>query len=496
MTRLHTVERAALAVALAASAAWPAPARAADPPRPLRLAPCQLAHPVRADRVAARCGTLEVPEDHARPGGRTLALRVAVVASQAPSKAPDPVFFLAGGPGQAATEVYPAVAPALARANRWRDVVLVDQRGTGGSAPLRCDRLADPGGAGRTEARDLEAVRACGASLAGRADLTRYGTEDAARDLDLVRAALGAEQVNLVGASYGTRLALVYARAFPGRVRTLVLDGVTPVELPVGGLFERDAQAALERDFERCRADAACARAFPDPMADLRAVLAALREAPRRLALRDPLTGAPRPELVDHALLRRLVFLLSYTPETVALLPVLLAQARAGDLAPLAALGLVAGDDLAASVGQPLQLAVLCAEDAPWFPPEDPAADAGRYLGSSVRTAFRRACAAFPHGTAPEGFRTPATLEAPALLLSGEADPVTPPAWAEVAARHLPRARLLTLPGQGHGVLGRGCMPRLVAAFLEAGSAEGLDDGCLARVAPPPFFVDMAGPSP
>jgi pimeloyl-ACP methyl ester carboxylesterase len=488
--------RSLLAAALVGIAAWPVPARPAPPTPSFQLTPCQLAHPIFAERVAARCGTLEVPEDHARPTGRRLTLRVAIVPSEAPGKAPDPIFFLAGGPGQAATQVYPAVAVALARARRHRDVVLVDQRGTGGSAPLVCEGLTDPAGAERTEAAELAAVRACGARLSARTDLARYGSEDAARDLDLVRAALGAEQLDLVGVSYGTRLALVYARAFPARVRALVLDGVAPFEMPAGGFFERDAQAALERDFARCRADQGCARAFPDPMADLQAVLAGLRGAPRQLTLRDPFTGVARPQAVDEGQLRRLVFLLSYAPETAALLPALLAEARSGDLAPLAALGLTAGREVAESIGQAMQLAVICAEDVPWFPPDDPAADAGRYLGSSLRTAFRAACAAFPHGAVPPAFREPATVEAPVLLLSGEADPVTPPSWAEVAARHLPRARLLTLPGQGHGVLGRGCMPRLVAAFLEAGSADGLDVACLERVTPAPFFVDLAGPRP
>jgi pimeloyl-ACP methyl ester carboxylesterase len=487
---------AVLSTALALAAAWPTAGSPAEPSRSLPLTPCQLAHPVLAERVSARCGTLEVPEDHAQPAGRKLTLRVAVVPSDAPGKAPDPIFFLAGGPGQAATQVYPAVAMALARAQRQRDVVLVDQRGTGGSAPLECEGLTDPAGAERTEAAELAAVRACGARLSARTDLSRYGSEDAARDLDLVRAALGAERIDLVGVSYGTRLALVYARAFPKRVRALVLDGVAPFEMPVGGFFERDAQAALELDFARCRADQGCARAFPDPMADLQAVLTGLRGAPRQLTLRDPFTGVARSQAVDEGQLRRLVFLLSYAPETAALLPALLAEARRGDLGPLAALGLTAGREVAESIGQAMQLAVLCAEDAPWFPPDDPAADAGRYLGTSLRTAFRAACAAFPHGAVPPAFRVPATVEAPALLLSGEADPVTPPSWARVAALHLPRARLLTLPGQGHGVLSRGCMPRLVAAFLEAGSADGLDVGCLERVTPAPFFVDLAGPRP
>jgi pimeloyl-ACP methyl ester carboxylesterase len=491
---------AAMASVIVLGASWPVQdGRAASPPAgPVRLAltPCQLAHPFLASRIAARCGTLEVPEDHQQPGGRRLSLRVAVVEADAGGRQPDPVFFLAGGPGQAATEVYPAIAGAFARTARRRDIVLVDQRGTGGSAKLECSDLSEPSAVDRSDEADLKLVTACGEALARKADLRRYGSEDAATDLDLVRAALGAERINLVGGSYGTRLALVYARRFPARVRTMVLDGVAPFEMPVGAYFERDAQRALTLAVKRCRADAACHKAFPDPAGDLAALLASLEKQPRTLSLRDPLTGAPRQVALDAGTVRRLIFLLSYTPETVSLIPALLAEARRGDPGPLASLGLTAGRDVQATISRPLQLAVLCAEDVPWFPPDDPLAGRGRYLGHSVSAAFRAACRRFPHGAVPASFREPVRSEIPTLLLSGEADPVTPPEWAAAAARSLPNSRQLTLAGQAHGTLLRGCMPRVVDRFISAGTLDGLDASCLELVKPQPFFLDLAGPNP
>jgi pimeloyl-ACP methyl ester carboxylesterase len=473
--------------------------RAAPPPQNLSrlvLAPCQLAHPFLASRVPARCGTLEVPEDHDQPGGRRISLRVAVVQAEAGGRQPDPVFFLAGGPGQAATEIFPSIAEAFTRVARKRDVVLVDQRGTGSSARLDCSDLSEPAAVDRSEQAELQLVTACGEKLARHADLRRYGSEDFARDLDLVRAALGAERINLVGGSYGTRMALVYARRFPDRVRTMVLDGVAPLGMPIGGWFERDAQRAFTLAVERCRADAACARAFPDPAGDLAALLASLEKQPRALSLRDPLTGAPRQVTLDAGTVRRLVFLLSYAPETVSLLPALLGEARRGDPGPLASLGLTAGRDVQATISRPLQFAVLCAEDVPWFPPDDPAAERGRYLGRSVTAGFRAACERFPHGRAPASFHEPVHSDAPTLLLSGEADPVTPPEWAAAAARDLPRSRQLTLAGQAHGNLSRGCMPKVLDRFIEAGGLDGLDTACLALVKPQPFFLDLAGPNP
>jgi pimeloyl-ACP methyl ester carboxylesterase len=446
-----------------------------------------------AERVAARCGTFEVPEDHARPEGRKLSLRVAVVEAEASGKEPDPVFFLAGGPGQAATEVYAAVAPALARVNRRRDVVLVDQRGTGGSARLSCPIFDDPSDVDRSPDEEDRDVIACGRALAGKADLAQYGSEAFARDLDLVRAAVGAEQLNVVGGSYGTRAALVYARLFPSRVRTLVLDGVAPLAMAVGAWFERDAARALSLAFARCAADAACHAAFPAPADDLASLLLRLDARKVEVHFRDPHSGAPRTYEMGGDQVRQLVLFLAYEPETVSLIPALVKEALAGDLSPLAALGAAAGRTVQSSMSRPLQLAVVCAEDEPWYPEGPPPPGP---FGDVVRRAFRRACARFPHGTVPASFREPVRSDAPTLLLSGEADPVTPPSWAAEAARTLPRARQLTLAGQGHGTLGRGCMPRVVAEFIDQGTVEKLDVACLERVKPQPFFLDLAGPTP
>jgi len=278
-----------------------------------------------------------------------------------------------------------------------------------------------------------------------------------------------------------------------------VLDGVAPLAMPVGAMFERDAARALRVGFDRCRADAACAKAHPDPAGELDRLLARLTAKPERVTLRDPVSGARKTVTVDADTVRQLVFLLAYTPETVALLPTLLDEAAAGDLAPLTALGVAGGRDLNGSISRPLMLAVLCAEDAPWFPAERPAPGP---FGDTVRRSFEQACKVFPHGAVEPSFRDPVRSDAPTLLLSGEADPVTPPSWAAVAAETLPRSRQLTLAGQGHGTLSRGCMPRVVADFLgAAGQAEPadpatLDVACLAHVKPQPFFLDLAGPPP
>ena len=485
------MRRAALALALL----LPGLDTAAMPPgKGIPLAPCQLAHPVAAARIPARCGTLEVPEDPAKPGGRKIALRVAVLPSDNPSGKPDPVFVLAGGPGQSITEVYPAIAPAFDRLHRERDIVLVDQRGTGGSGLLACPKI------GRSD-RDVELLPAeagreageCARSLA--VDLTRYGTLDFVRDLDAVRAALGYERVNLVGFSYGTRAALAYARAYPQAVRTLVLDGVVSFQMVIGNDFDVDSERALSRLFARCADEPACKERYPDLERDFRELLARLDRKPEKVRARHPVTGEPIDLTVDGDALRQVTLAFLYQAETAALLPPLLRQARQGDLAPLAAQGILAVTDIQAGMSRPLQLSVICSEDVPLF--QDPAPGAApTFLGSGAREAFRGLCAEWPRGPIDPAFHQARPLEVPALLLSGQADPVTPPRWADQAAMTLPASRRITVPGQGHGVFARGCIPRIVAEFVKRGTTDGLDVSCVDRLRPAPIFLDLQGGAP
>jgi pimeloyl-ACP methyl ester carboxylesterase len=429
----------------------------------LALTPCQLSHPLAPARVAARCGTLEVPEDRARSGGRKIALAVSVIDAGSPKAEPDPVFVLAGGPGQAIRDVFPALAPAFARISRTRALVLVDQRGTGGSGRLSCPALDAPERVLGDPARELAAVAACARTLG--VDLERFRTDDFVADLEAVRAALGVERVNVVGFSYGTRAALAWQRA-------------------------------LDLLFARCAADPPCAKSFPGPAASLRALRDRLEREPSRVRTRHPLTGAPLEATFGVDQLRAVVSAFLYQAETAAVLPPMLDAAASGDLGPLAAQGVAATADLEAGLSRPLQLSVLCAEDVPFAAPGPAGEGAGPFLGRSVRDAFRKVCAAWPVAPVPPAWRAPSRSEVPALLLSGEADPVTPPRWAELLAGELPNARHVVLAGQGHGVFSRGCVPRLVADFLEAGSAGGLDLACAATIRPPPVFVDLLGGAP
>jgi pimeloyl-ACP methyl ester carboxylesterase len=263
----------------------------------------------------------------------------------------------------------------------------------------------------------------------------------------------------------------------------------------VGNDFDRDSQAALDVLFRRCAAEPACAARYPDLPGDLRALLARLDARPEKVRVRHPVTGDPIVLDFGGDSARQVLLAFLYQAETAALLPALLREATQGDLAPLAAQGILAVADIQAGMSRALQLSVLCSEDVPFFVDPVPGASP-TFLGNGARDAFRSLCAEWPRSAADPAFRAPTRIEVPTLLLSGEADPVTPPRWGDVAAASLPAGRHVTVAGAGHGVLTRGCVPRVIAAFVAKGSADGLDVACVDRLHPSPIFIDLQGGAP
>lgn len=465
----------------------------------IAFSPCQLESPGLNTRVAAQCGRLAVPEDPADPEGPTLELQVALIPAVSRRPEPDPLFFLAGGPGQAAGEAYPAMAAAFAELHRERDIVLVDQRGTGQSGRLHC-----PGSPPELEPElepeyDPERIarwaRTCLRGLD--ANLHHYTTEATVADLEAVRQALALERINLYGISYGTRLALAYARRHPEQTRTLVLDGVLPPEVPLGATAARDAQAALDRILDRCARDGGCNRAFPQVKRSLPALMNALDEAPMTVALAHPRDAQATTLELDRARTASVLRFASYSPELAALIPYFLHAAESEENpVPIAASWLRDVEALESSIATGLHYSVLCAEDWPRFDPATlEAVNAETYLGGLVAESVDAVCRVWPAGEAPADAAEPLRSDIPTLLLSGADDPVTPPVYGAQVARTLSRSRHLVAPGMGHGVAARGCLPDLIADFVAAGAAEGLDAGCVEDIAPPGFFLNPNGPA-
>jgi len=444
----------------------------------------------------ARCGTHNVPENRQLPGGRRLSLNVALLPALATSPARDPVFFLAGGPGQGAAQLAHALAPSLNEIRRDRDVVFVDQRGTGKSNPLDCE-LGDPENIQEQFRTDFDAEKLTACLKTLDADPTQYTTQASVDDLDEVRRALGYEQVNLIGASYGTRLALAYAKRYPEQLRAMVLDGVAPPQLRLFLDFLPDGQRALELAFTDCEQSPACAKSYPALRADFARVLAQLNQTPLTTSVRHPETGEPQQVTLSGPGFASAVRGMLYSAEVSQLLPVVIEQVGRGQLEALLTQSLLVSRSVHDSMSLGLLLSIACAEDLPRI--QDSELDRlskHSFLPRSLVTEMRRACAVWPHAALDPASSQPVRSAAPSLLLSGELDPATPPRWAELALQGLSHGKHIVVPGQGHGTLTAGCVPRLIARFIQRGTADDLDASCASVIQRPRFFLDELGPHP
>ena len=447
--------------------------------------------------ASERCGWLTVPENRDDPASRTLRLRVTVLPALRAQPERDALMILSGGPGQGVHEFYPSVAGAFNGIRRDRDIVLLDQRGTGSSNRLDCAfddstelETADP----QTIAGLAEE---CLKKLPG--DPRFYTTSIAVRDLEDARVALGYEQWSLYAVSYGTRVAQHYLHRYPQNVRTMILDGVVPVDLALGPDIAPRAQEALDALFARCAGDASCEERFPKVRDQFNALHARLTAEPIRVRLPDPVTS----EVADRAFgvqeLNAAVRLLSYSDETASLLPLLIHGAQsAGRPEPLIAQYLMIRKLTDAQFAYGMHFAVVCSEDAPRWHLEKVSEEElkASYLGSNFMASMRAVCAKWPRGVVDEDFSTPHPEQTPALILSGAVDPVTPPAYGERAIQFYPKGRHLIVAGQGHGQVAIGCMPRLLARFISTADAKSLDTQCLDQIGAAPFMLSASAPAP
>ena len=419
---------------------------------------------------------------------------MAVLPALARNKRPDPVFFFAGGPGQSAIALAGPVGRLLGRFSNRRDIVLIDQRGTGRSAPLVCDGdealqrpLARDGRPAGQPAGAAALPRGAAAAAPRRPAPVHHGAGDAGCRRGAPRA--GCPRINLVGGSYGTRAALEYLRQFPQSVRRVVLDGVTPPDMVLPLSSAVDAQAALAALFDGCRADAACRQQHPRLDATWHQVRAGL---PREVTVPHPLSGRRETLRLTPDALDGLLRAALYAPALAAGLPAALAAAAAGDWSPLFGLAAApAGNSRAAALAQGMHFSVICAEDLPRLQRE--AAPAAGGFGHGLTAQYLQACDGWPRGTVPEAFYRVPVSASPVLLLSGAVDPVTPPRHGQRVAQALgARARHVVVPNAGHGVMALGCLRDLVYRFVDTeddAAALALDTGCAQGVPRPPMFT-------
>lgn len=446
--------------------------------------------------IKARCATFERPENPADPDSPMLQLSVAVVPALNLEPELDPLVPIAGGPGQSTIEFYAATATAFEAVRRNRDIVLLDQRGTGGSAPMRCDADEDIIEGRFSREQTISETRACLDALPH--DPRFFTTSVAVEDLEALRVALGYTQFNLYGISYGTRVAQHFLRRYPESTRTVVLDGVVPPQLALGPAIATEAQDALDAIFGRCAESAACNERFPSLREDFSGLRNRLASEPVILNLPNPLSGKPEELRFGDAEMAGALRLLSYHPSSIAMIPFLVDQAAIGNYHPLAAQFAMIAASMADALNIGMHNAVVCTEDAPWFQDERVSRDQLEltYIGPVQLDALEAICSVWPGGIIDDDFKVAVTSDTPVLLLSGDADPITPPEYGDMAAVNLRNALHLTGKNQGHGQAPRGCVSDIIGDFVDTASVEQLETGCMERIHAMPFFIDFSGPSP
>ncbi len=458
----------------------------AQSPASSKLRPCQ----VSAIKEQALCGTYEVYENRAAQRGRKIGLNIVVLPALGQPTAPDPLFVFIGGPGQAATEGAAGYAQIFAPLLRTRDIVMVDQRGTGGSNPLNCELndLNEIVQAFFGGDLPVDRLKACRQELEQKADLRFYTTPLAADDIDEVRAWLGYERINIYGGSYGTRAALVYLSRHPKSVRTVAIKAVAPPNYKNPLYNPRDAQRALDRLFADCAQEAACAKAFPNLPQDFQAVLDRLSQSPVKVSVKDSVSGqtvevALTREVFAGALRRALL-----DPDAQRAIPAAIRKALAGDFKNFAPF-FAPYRTVTKSLSLGMNLSVICSEDAPMMSaPEIERETKGTFLGDRMVRSVVKVCQDWPRGALPPGFYDPIRSDTPALVVSGGLDPDCPRQWGDGVAKHLPNSSHIVIEGMSHLAPPK-CAWDVINQFISTGSAKGVDTSCVKQVQRPSFVI-------
>ena len=480
---------AVLGLAVAACGGQPTPAASAPPAGSLTVKACTV------HGQAARCGTLIVPEDRLTGTGRRIPVRFEVIPATGPDRAPDPVVYFAGGPGDSAVDQFQlGGVPDLTSLNVHRDLVFIDQRGTGQSNPLNCP--AFPGLADKAALR--AAVRSCLAHLDG--DLRFYTTAMFTDDVSQILTALHYPAANLIGISYGTAAEQVFSLRHPRQVRTMTLISGSPLNIRIRDREAGNSQLALDYVFGLCESQPACHRAFPHLAADWAALWASVGKSPWVLpAAQSPSRTAVR---LDQDALAGLAYQAMFTGDITPVPVVVHALGTATDKAAalISVISAYPGQGNAqggsGDTNQMMPYAVNCDEAWSSWRPAAMSDQRGSFAyQTDVRVAqwYQYLCPLIPKSAAATGDLRLTVSKVPVLAFNGAYDPIEQPRnWAGAQA-FFPDSRAITLPGQGHDTNGtwRVCAEPLTQTFIEQASLAHLDTGCLAAAGPPAFDLTV-----
>ena len=470
----------------------------------IALAPCKSTDNKQALHDA-QCGELQLPENPNAQEGRHISVNVLRIPSL--NNTNKALFLIAGGPGQASTDMALSMRYALREIQQNFDLVFVDQRGTGESNPLNCEHfnfdISRPISI-QTEAQ-IAHMKECIAGLD--ADLNFYSTFYAVQDLDAVRRALGYEQINLWGASYGTRVVLEYLRQYPSHSRSAILDGVAPYAIQLPSYTTGDSSLALNNVFKLCESQPDCASAFSNLKDRWLNRLKALKSAPQHVELTHPRTEKVEKLYIDHEILSNWLRMGLYVRDLGPLIPLAIHRAAEGDYTMLYSFSTFT-ERLADSISVGMQTAVICTEDqqlqhqntatfkqANQLSKQHSHPVAEKLLFLDSQQDITSICALLPKGHLTKEQFEPIESNTPTLLLSGELDPATPAYWATDASTHLKQSQHIIVKGAHHGVTTLGCIPDLLTQFISTATSEPLPTDCINNIKPKAFFIDTAGPA-
>lgn len=462
----------------------------------LDFTPCALTGSNGNGTLQAECAVWPQPLDRANPNSPNIELFVSRLKATALAPAKDAFTLVNGGPGGSSIDMLVDLAAVAQLFTRERDVIVIDQRGTGRSTPLTCDAVTDQ----VEEYSEEDTLRLTFECLAGLPFDPRFFTTSAAvEDLDALRQALGYEQLSLYGVSYGTRVVQHYMRTYPAQTRVAVIDGVIPTTQALGPQIAIHSQNALEHAIARCAETESCAQAFPNLREELATVAAELQENPKVLSIQHPVTGKQTEMQVRYPHFMMWLRFSLYATETTALIPLTIHQVAADqNYLPIASNVLRMLHNITTSLNYGMHNAVICTEDTPFYEAAlvDYAAMDQTYIGRQVYDLLNTMCDIWPEGVRHTNIKDPLSSDTPTLVLSGEFDPITPPAWGEVALQGLSNAVHIVAPGQGHGTIGRGCIPKMILEFVESADPSQVNKSCIEHLGPYPFFVNPMGPPP
>ena len=433
----------------------------------------------------AQCGTLRVAEDRSKPNGRTIPVRFAVLPATG-AATQDPLVVIPGGPGLGAVQAGAGINQLFGAFRSDRDLVLIDQRGTGGSNRLACeDGINASTLLAALEPMDEAAVVRCRDALMARADLGQYHTREAVRDMEAVRLALGYERFDLFGMSYGTRPALDYLRLYPERVGETVIRAAAPVGMNLPFHTARDAQAVYDLLVATCNAQPDCAERHPDLAQNLDRMMGQFDAGPVMISVTDPRNGERvQTELTKDAF-RSVLFFMLYIPEFTTQLPPLIDMAAEGTFSPMVQAVSPALVGIVGEVAWGLRWSVICDEDVRQIDASAIDAAVGTaFMGRSAIDEDRKACALWPAAEIPADYRASLDTDKPVLVISGAHDPIAGPVWGESLVQGLANARHINVSNAAHLPALPGCTASEVRKFFDGAPLTSLDSECEANRSP------------